>query len=611
MSAFAVIYDRSGQPVEPGLLERALERLGHRGPDGCDVLGHGHVLMGHQHFWTTPEETGERQPLRLKDLPFTIVLDGRLDNRPELLAELRIPLAEGNLLSDAALVLHAYARWTERCFEHFIGAYALAIWDQREGEVVCARDALGDRTLFYSVHGTRIIITSEPWAAASGLDIVEVDDVMLVHSYAVREAPGGLTFFKNVQELLPGHVITFHPNGQRMIRSWQPDFSIKLRRKQDEEYAEEFRSLLEQSIRSRLRSNTPVGILMSGGLDSTSVACLAARSIAPQKLTTISYVFDELHECDERKYIEDVKDQYGIQSIQIPCDDAWTFKDWQAWPHNPNQPEGNPFRLLKERAYQRAQVEGMRILLTGGCGDHLYSAGVYWLPDLLWEGKLSRAGKELTYLVRRGGLPWLRRTGFIQNAVRRLFKFYRKDPRSGLAPLAWVTDFTSSILSKVEIPSESIPPGYENMLGLNAAASTSGEIFHASRHKLELRHPYRDLRLVEFVLKLPAYQLLAHGMYKHILRNAMRGILPESIRMRQNPTSLEALFHRGVEREATVLETCFTDPQAAWRKFVRADWLVNNWKVLLAPDRAGAEVLVPWVCVSNETWYKSSLISDE
>jgi asparagine synthase (glutamine-hydrolysing) len=174
----------------------------------------------------------------------------------------------------------------------------------------------------------------------------ELNESAVAHNFALRAAEDGQTLFKNVYEVAPAHAMLVNASGQRTWCYWQPDPSKRVRYNSDEEYAEEFRGLLEQSVRCRMRATTPVGVLMSGGLDSGSVACLAARMLQPQPLTTISYVFDELAECDERRYIETVKEKWGIHSIQIPCDDAWPLKDWAHWPSNPNHPEGNPYRLL-------------------------------------------------------------------------------------------------------------------------------------------------------------------------------------------------------------------------------------------------------------------------
>ena len=610
MSGFAVVYEGSNTPVDPGVLERVMERLSQRGPDGRDVCLTDHVALGHWHFWTTPEEVGERQPLGLAGLPFRIVLDGRLDNRPEVISGLNINPLEGSRLSDAALILYAYDYWGEHCFEHFIGEFALVILAEKTGELVCARDPLGDRTLFYSIKGKRLVIASEPWAVA-GADgsETELNESAVAHYFALRIAQDGQTLFKDVYELLPAHAMQVNASGERRWRYWQPDPSIRLRGKSDNEYAEQFRMLLEQSVKSRLRSPTPAGVLMSGGLDSGSLACLAARILQPQPLTTISYVFDELHECDERQYINAIKEKWGIHSIQIPCDEAWPFKDWSHWPRNPNHPEWNPYRLLKEKAYQRAHLEGLRVLMTGAFGDELYDGEEDWLADLLAEKHWREGGRELKSHLQYSGLRHTLGSAYVRRAGRRLLDMFpggkrMRHDQPNPAP-SWLTPLAAEYLSKEKTELEPAFELKQNILGRWAAEDSQWEIPNANRHVLELRHPYRDRRLVEYVLTLPAYQLYNHGLFKHILRVAMQGILPEAIRTRYQPTYLDPLYLRGFVREKKVQQACFQDTGASWRMFVGAEWLSSHWKKLFSPNNHSSEVLVPWLCVSYESWYKT------
>lgn len=578
-----------------------MERMEHRGPDGSDVFLSDCVALGHFHFWTTPEENGERQPLSLSGLPFRIVLDGRLDNRAELISRLSISPAEGKLLSDAALILHAFARWGGSCFEYFIGEYALIIYDERNAELTCARDSLGDRTLFYSFNGSRVVVASEAQAVAAvdGSDGT-LNENAAAHYFAQKATQDGQTLFANVYELLPARAMQVNPAGSRTWRYWQADLSRKIRGRSDAEYADEFRALLEESVRCRLRASVQPGVLMSGGLDSTSVACLAARMMAPTPLTTISYVFDELQECDERRYIAAVESQWNIRSIQIPCDDAWPLKNWSDWPHNPNYPEGNPYRLLRERAYARARDEGLCVLLTGGFGDHLYGAGVDWFADLISEGRVPEAARELGLYLRYAGLRWTWRASFLQRAARRwLDALGGGKIKRRRTPKDWLTSFSDQqVFSN---PAPDLGP-YNNLLGLTTALSSSGEVFHTSRHAIEFRHPYRDRRLVEYVLSLPAHQLYYHSMNKRILRSAMKDILPELIRTRLWPTSLETLFLRGTTREKARLEGIFRSQGEALHRFIRADWLSQHWDKFNDTKSADVDAAVVWLCASFLKW---------
>jgi asparagine synthase (glutamine-hydrolysing) len=303
-------------------------------------------------------------------------------------------------------------------------------------------------------------------------------------------------------------------------------------------------------------------------------------------------------------------DRWGIRSIQIPCDDAWPYKDWERWPSNPNQPEGNPYRLLKERAYGRAKQEEIRIVLTGGFGDHLYSGAEDWFVDLIADGYSLEALHELYIYLRYAGLRWTLGEGFLQHALERPLEriiskryFHRRQSFPD-----WLTPFAVRSLSLSDAKIDPSPGHRGNLVGTWAASDSSNEIYNANRFNLELRHPYRDRRLLEFVLSLPAYQLYYRGLYKRILRAAMQKILPEIIRTRLQPTSLISLFSRGVKQEQNIIQTYLEDSSRAWQLFVHEKWLSNQWSVAITPHQDGPHTLIPWLCISYEKWNKSSFL---
>lgn len=607
MSGIAAVHERSGTAAEAAALERAMGRLAHRGPDGSDVARLGHVALGHLHFWTLPEEVGELQPLALPGTPFTIAFDGRLDNRDELLTALEIDREEGRRFSDAAIALRAFARWREDCLPRFLGEFALVVHDARSGDLFCARDPLGDRTLFWSRRGTRTLVASEPWAVtAADRPGENLDEIAAAHHFAFEIPADGRTLFADVRELLPGRYLAIGGTGERTVRYWEPDLARRLRGRSDEEYAEGFRALLTESVRCRLRGSTPVGVLMSGGLDSGSVACLAAAERPSERLTTISYVFDELTECDERPYIAEIEKQWGIRSLQIPCDGLWPLRGWpDAWPKVRNEPEGNPYRLLKEAAYGRAREEGLRVLLTGASGDALYRRGPDWFADLLAEGQLGEAGREAWGVVRAIGVRETLRSTFVRRLARRCVDRLPggRRLRRAWSPPAWLTPFAAGQLREARDGRLPDPACEEGLVGLYAAWSASAEAPNAARHALELRDPYRDRRLIELVLALPAHQLFRRGRYKHVLRNTMPGILPEAIRARTSPSPLHALLNRGLEREQKVLDRCFDQTGGAWRRFVRAEWLAERWRRPVGAAEDGPQAMVAWRCVAFEEWF--------
>lgn len=607
MSAFAVIYQLSDSNTlgSPSVFDEVMGRLSHRGPDGSNAISADHITMGYWHFWTTAEEVGEYQPLKLEGCPFRIVFDGRIDNRDELFAMLSIPSVDGKTLSDAALTLQAYARWGEDCFEKIVGEFALVIFDDQINEVIAARDPLGDRTLFYAFFGTQLVIASEPWAVAgASLSKPAINESTVAHYFAVRTSQDGQTFFKNVFELLPAHILKANPIGHRLWRYWSPDPYKRIRYKDDAEYAGQFRSLLEESIRSRMRASLPIGILMSGGLDSTSVACFAARMIAPKILTTISYVFDELSDADERHYIASMEEKYGIHSIQVACDNAWTFRNWNHWPHNPNEPEGNLYRMVLEHVFQRARMEGLQILLTGHMGDHLYLAGHDWIADLIVDGHLLAGAKELILQMKNLGWKKTVKTGHIRRTVRRamdsIWPGAIRFPRQDSSP-DWINS-TYKAFFKYHNTINRVFERHGMLLEMRTSNDIAHEFHNTNRHQIELRNPFRDRRLIEFMLAIPAYQIFRYGIFRYVLRTAMRDILPEIIRTRRTKTSFISLYHRGVERENDLLMSYTKAVKAEWRKFFHTDWQSKMPELARAN---GIEALLPFLCVSYETWHRS------
>lgn len=604
MSAFAAVYSCSNVIGDTSTFAKVMEQLAHRGPDGHSVYVTDQIILGHWHFWTTPEEVGEQQPLGLNGNPLKIVFDGRLDNRTEIALNLNLNAHDSRQTSDAALVLLAYDKWGEGCFKRFSGEFALAIFNENNKELTCVRDQLGCRTLFFARHNDQWIVASEPWAVTAAWKTrPTLNEIALAHYFSVKVPEDGQTFFTDVYELLPAHIVKFKLEQKRVSKYWEPDPDGKIRYKKDEEYAEHFLSLLEGSVRSQLRSSSPAGVLMSGGLDSTSVACLSARMIAPRPLTTFSYVFDDLLDCDERPFINAVSDKYKMRSIQIPCDARWPLKDLRDHAPDPNEPVENPYRQVHNLVFSRAREEGIRVLLHGGYGDHLYISGREWLTDLFFESGFGAAVRELHAWVRKNGIRRAVRARFVQRVARRLVDVVpggQNLVRRSKAPV-WLSQHARGLLPIVQRPNPKVER-HATLLGNLVASQASHYFFKSSRHEIELRSPYRNRELVEFVMSLPAYQLTRHGISKYILRNAMKGILPEQVISRTQTTSLLSFFFRGIDREASVIKAYLQDPRSEWARYVNADWLSLHWDKKFNPEQDGPEALVVLLCVSFELW---------
>ncbi len=594
--------------MDPDALGFALERLAYRGPDGQDILLSGSLAMGHRHFWTTPEEVGERQPLEMDGLPFALVFDGRLDNREELFARLSLTVGEGRLLSDAALALQAYAVWGGRCVEYFLGEFALVCYDERNHGLFCARDHLGDRALYYASQGSLLAVASEPWAVLGALGVApELDESAVAHYFGRSLNDNARTFFRGVSELPPAHILIVASNKPVVREYWQADVDAKIRYKDDEQYCEHFLSIIEESVRCRLRSVTPVGVQMSGGLDSTTLACLAARQLSPERLVTISNIFEELSGCDESQYIDAVQQEWNTISVKIPADEDWPYKNWADWPFTPNAPVDFPYRLLISKIYAEAQARGLRVLFTGDFGDHLFGLERRWLADYLLDARYASAMQELSWHLRQNNFPTSLVFRYLRPYLARLLgpapnlkRLLRKPSKSS----EWLTPSVVSHLGADNNFQNRRHARLGSLLSHQVARLSASEVLYSSPYQLEVRTPYRDRRLVEFFVALPAYQLYRRGVFKFIVRNAMKGVLPESVRIKhKSSTSFLPLYLRGLEEERPWLQKFFQNKVSVWGNYIRREWVDSYWKGQQSIENQALFITPIWSCVVFETWH--------
>ncbi len=601
MSGFAVIYQRRvGTPASLGSLRPMMAVLAHRGPDGADTLADGPLAIGHHHFWTTPEEEGERQPLSASDGRVHLVLDGRLDNRRELLDSLDGEACSGPEPSDAALALAAYLRWGQRAFERLLGPFAVVVADPREG-VLCARDPLGDRTLFYRATERLFVVASEEQAvlahpAVSG----RFDERRVAYQFAADVPSDGSTFFSDVSELRPGSLLRVGPEALDLERYASPVPIESVVLGDDGEYAECYLELLREAVVCRLRSIGSSGVMMSGGIDSTSLMAVAASTSSTASVRPVSWVFDELESCDERRFMEPVIESLALDPLRFAGDGFWPLSEPEVYSANPNAPEGNAYRALKQSLYARASGEGLRVLLGGGSADLFYHGVPRWPWGLLRQGRLFAAGLDAWAEVGKRGAAAMARS-----AARRLLEPGGDSRRRPAAP-HWLTDIAKELISEdasrqpAGLRSFRRPGQAGEVLGARHAYSIAAEAGAANRGGVELRHPYRDRRLVDFMLAIPDHQLYGLGRHKQIARRALRGLLPRKIVERTTPSPLNPLFDRGIrEREAGRVREILDRSDAVWPRFVRRDWLEQ---VLDGSAKEPAGEYVLWQCLAFELW---------
>ena len=575
-----------------------------------------------------------------------LALHGRIDNRREVARELGRDLddgwrggnAEGAPEADARLIHAAYRRWGEGCFERLVGPFAVVAVDSAERRVVCGRDALGDRSLIYRLSAGRLLVATHEELLLDHPEVSrDVDEGTVARFFAMAAAAPGRTFFADLRELAPGSGMALSverldpasdagsgPRGgacsgpPRFWRHWSLPEHGSVRYRRDEEYAEHFRDLLGQAVRDRLpdggTESAIAAVLMSGGLDSTAVAALAAGELSRRgrRLLTVSWVFDELPRADEREFMEPTVDALGAEATWVLGDDAWPLAGCLEAPERHlgvGSPYAAVYRRLRDRSYRAVGGRGASVLLTGECGDQLFLGAESWLRDLLAERRLVTAAREAA----RGALGAGRddRIG-LRTAVASALRV--PHPRRGEPPARrpWLTaeaidrlgrDGPSGPASWPDCRAARRPAQAASVLDPRIAAAVRQESTRAGAAGIEVRRPYRDRRLIELVLAVPAHQLYRPGWPKWLTRQAMRGLLPETVRRRRRRSSLYPLFRRGIaERERRTVAALLDSPQAWWPRYVRSSWLRGFYPERVMAEVDGAGALVLWQCLTLELW---------
>jgi asparagine synthase (glutamine-hydrolysing) len=571
MSGICAIVNFDGAPVDPQTLEAMAQQCAYRGPDGIRYWIQGNVGLAHLALHATPESLREVQPQLSGDGMLCLTADVRVDNRPELI---HLLTTKGQPVStdstDADLLLAAYRVWGESCPIHIIGDYAFAIWDAREQRLFCARDIYGVKSLHYARVGATLCVASEAQQIIQHPTIPRILDEVTIADFLVRNYNGeGRTMFDGVWAVRRAHSLIANATGQRMERYWDVDPSVRITYKSDDKYATHFLEIFQRAVTDRLRTPSgTIGITMSGGMDSTSIAAIAQQIINKQSdrphLLACTYAFDQLKECDETYYSRAMADELGIDLTCIPAENFWYLDDDEAFTPSLETPfmaeESITRHILGIFKGQEASV-----WLTGHGGDSLLAGSPLICADRLGRGEF-RAIWEVTNYWRRLNLPFSRllqayREWFLRPMIpEKLRKSIRKtkEPKApdwldeSFARRTHIAERLTTPRAPQRYPERARQANYNSSVYIDPIQMSINwtERLGAQFH-LETRHPILDRRLVEFLLSIPPEQIFRGGLQKRILREAVRGILPEVVRTRPDKTEFSRYVGFGLRHKET------------------------------------------------------------
>lgn len=537
MSGIVGIVGLDGTPVEVSTLETLTAQLQFRGPDSRGTWCRANVGFGFTQLKTTDEGATDQQPLTL-DGSTHIVCDARIDGRAQLIDALRTRGREvAPRAPDAALILNAYHAWGTDCIGKLLGDFAFAIWDGARKTLFCARDHFGVKQFFYAIDSETLVfgntldvVRSHPAVGTALNDLAIADFLLFGYNQEL-----GTTSFRDVQRLPPAHsLLVSQQQGPCLRRYWTLPTDGAIRYRRQSEYVEHFQEILTTAVRDRLRTDR-VAVSMSGGLDSTSVAAITHRVASGERpelsIRLCTNVYDRLIPDEERLFAGQVAESLGLPIHFEVLDDARLYAGWDRPGLELQEPAEN-FGAEPLSGALEEFLGDCRVVLTGFGGDPALAAPRAFVTRCILNGDIGKLLHGVgTCLWTHGRLPslglrsWLREKLGGQGTVPPRPEWLNADLVARLDLESRWDRFTRPALAK----HPHRPEAYE-ALGYTAWPYAFG-IFDpgSSRATVEQRHPFFDVRLVGYLLAMPAHPWFER---KALLREAMRGILPESVRSR-------------------------------------------------------------------------------
>ena len=600
MSAVAIVFQRNGAPSDQATLSVCMNAMLHRGRDGQRSQESRGCALGYLHFASLPAVEDNTGPRKCGESGQNFLFCGRIDNRHELQSALGKKTRE----RDEELAWRGYLVWGTEVFRRLIGKFVFAIWNPESQVLIVARDALGDEPLYYALDRDRFIAASEPWAVQAARDTAPRPDSEKIVDFLHNRWPAtNRSFFEGVMELPQGHWARATRASWECRQFWQftPDDSWAST--PTSEVHEAFREKLRQAVAARMRTDRSVGISLSGGLDSTSIAFSADDC---ERLRAFSWRFMENRSADEGMLLHTVVSQLDLLHTELSGDDCYTRFNAGGAPEgiDLNGPHVNTVHGLKQALYRQAADMDCSSILCGDSADELYLGRYYWLRDLTryrQHGRIKDAfSLSLADLIkcREGGWLSLRLLAGNRFGARRYLP-ERKPP--WLSEAAWHTlpAYQASSLVPEDLQAEN---SYDFAIGCYRSSYANYELAANARSGVERRSPYRDRRLVEFILQLPAWFYRYPPRNKVLVRDAFNGLLPESIVKQSKSGSLAFLLAEGLRRAKPAVEALLVGDNA-WREYLDEREIL---RALHQFQNAGQNHRVPdgvlWNAICLQSW---------
>jgi len=551
MCGIAGILSADTAQITQGRLDQMTSSLAHRGPDGGGIWisGSGMAGLGHRRLSIIDLSPAGDQPMHYLGR-YTIIHNGEIYNYPELRSLLRTKGYTFTSQTDTEVIVAAYAHFGADCLQYFDGMFAFAIWDSTEDRLFLARDRFGEKPLFFYRDSERLLFASELKALwAAGIK-KEINPRMLFNfltiGYTQNPGDGFETFFRDISKLPPRSWLYYYPSTGRMeTATWWDIEPGQTKTIKEESAVDTFCDLLYTSVKRRLRSDVRVGTSLSGGLDSSSVvACILRQKEAPEGLPTFSAIFPGF-EKDESSYVRLLTRHYSLENYPVTPTADELIRDFQRLVYHQEEPFQSSSIYAQFSVFGLAAAHSVKVLLDGQGADELL-AGYHKYYRWYWQ-ELYRSDRKAFALELEAAREAEDRWTWKNRLAARLPVYaglYLKKKRT--AQQRHSTDLSRDFVRQYGQSYYDIPhvDRLSGILYYNTFINGMESLLrYADRnsmaHSIEVRLPFLNHELAEFIFSLPSHFKIREGWTKWLLRRSMEDVLPPAITWRKDKTGYE------------------------------------------------------------------------
>jgi asparagine synthase (glutamine-hydrolysing) len=622
-----VAFDRD-RTVEPRIVKAMADSIRHRGPDDEGLYAGGQAVLGHRRLSIIDLATGH-QPIANEDETVWIVFNGEIYNFQELRRDL---LAKGHRFktnSDTEVIVHLYEEYGSDCVSRLRGMFAFAIWDKRNRSLFLARDRVGIKPLYYTIIDGQLLFASEIKALLQHPGAVRRVNVHALDSFLMHQyGPGADTAIAGVQRLLPGHHLVVKDGRVSITQYWDLRFPVQPMRGTEKQIARDLVALLEDTVREHMISDVPVGVLLSGGVDSTAMLSFAVEE-TQRAVKSFTVGFSDIGITDERPYARIAADRYGSEHFEmtLSAKDFQEFLPRYVW--HMEEPVCEPPAVALYYVTELARRH-VKVLLSGEGGDEAFAGypnyrNVVWLERLKGLGPLpadlaatgfellhKASGKErwrkFAHVMRHdiADYYWSRTSGPLSNFARAKPTLYTGAFQTEVGKVR-SDDFISELFDHAR--GESL---LNQMLYVDTKTWLPDDLLIKAdkmtmASSVELRVPLLDHRVLEFAAAVPPGMKLKGFRTKHILKQALRDSVPTEI-LNRRKTGFPVPYRKWLNGELKgFVQDVLTDPRTRSRGYFDDGVMAAFLKQSQSGEDLSAEI---FSLVTLELWHREFIDGD-